>query len=116
MKIAIFVLVGMLAGCGSSPTVTYIRIATTPPSDNAIADTYYLNRTVLSVTPVAADLQKQTPATYKLSAEPIEHTEFKVGLIPKNNLLSTTKVNIAKVENSDRVSSIGVETTNNIQT
>lgn len=109
----------ILGGCASKPTLTYHKIDSQKKAGaltEKISDSYYLNTTLITITPQEQkDPQKPGPLTYSVSAEPVEARNFKVGIEPKNSIFSTTKINIVKVENTDRYSSGGSETIENLK-
>ncbi len=118
-RILLAVSAAVCAGCASTPSVVYKKIDRVADGSAAapvgVTDMYYLNASAITIAPVARDALKKEPLTYAISSDPIESTDFKVGIIPKNSVFSTTKINITKAENSDRVAASGVETTDNLQ-
>ncbi|NHZ96839.1 hypothetical protein [Massilia sp. CCM 8734] len=119
-RLSVIVLVMVLSGCASVPKITYHKLETREGYalvKDKITDSYYLNTTVITITPQETkSSEKSTPLlVYSIAAEPVEARDFKVGIEPKNSFRTTTKVNIVKAENTDRVSSVGSETTENLK-
>ena len=117
MRYAIAALLALLAGCSSQPTVTYRQIDANTPASllRNVSDSYYLNTSVIVISPVdMKENAKPATLTYTIASVPREYQgSFKVGIEPTNNWLSTTKVNITKPENTERIATIGTETTEN---
>jgi len=111
---SLMLLVILASGCASRPTLTYKKI--TPKSAEKasaeITDSYYLNTSLITITPIAGSA---SPVQYSITSEPVESLAFKVGVIPRNSIVSTTKLKIVKAENSDRFASGGTETTENLK-
>lgn len=125
--------VALLAGC-AAPSVKYVNVKEGMTAD--VADIYALNAAKVTITPPApkpatapADTAaaKTKAATTSQAASPsataltigvsaIADDTKRIGIDPTKNVWSSTKVNIEKVANTDRVASIGVETTDNAKT
>ncbi|MQA18429.1 hypothetical protein [Rugamonas rivuli] len=116
MRIFSILLFAFLAGCASTPSVTYRKITAQTPAETLkkVSDSYYLNASVIVITPVESKDPKKDPAvTYTISSAPQEYPEFKIGIEATNNWLSTTNINITKPDNTERVGTIGTETKEN---
>lgn len=122
----------MLAGC-AAPSVRYFNIEAKPNAD--VADIYALNSAKITITPVVPkpaapppaptaedkskenkSAQPETPAaaaTLTVGVSVVADQKRRIGVDPTKNVWSSTKVNIEKIPNSDRVATIGVETTDN---
>lgn len=103
----------LLTGCTAIPTVTYKKV--NEASKSVIADSYFLNASRITVSPVKPT-EKNPELAYTVNTESVEFLNEKIGVVPTNSFLNTVKINITKVENSDRVSAIGVDTTDNLKT
>jgi hypothetical protein len=110
----------ILTGCATKPSLIYKKISGTNTKEflnGGITDAYYLNTSVLTVLPVESKDQKAPGITaYTINSTPVEFLDFKVGVVPVNNIFSSTKLNISKADNSDRFSSGGTITTDNLST
>ncbi|MDP3229364.1 MAG: hypothetical protein Q8N13_15485 [Acidovorax sp.] len=122
----------LMAGC-AAPSVRYFDIEAKPNAD--VADIYALNSAKITITsvvpkhavpppdPAAVDKSKEnkspqpeTPAaatTLTVGVSVVADEKKRIGVDPTKNVWSSTKVNIEKIPNSDRVATIGVETTDN---
>jgi hypothetical protein len=108
----------LLTGCATKPTLLYKQINVKDAKEllnGGIADSYYLNTSVLTILPVLSKDPNAPGITgYAANSNPVEFLDFKVGVVPVNNLFSSTKLNISKPENSDRFASGGTITTDNL--
>lgn len=114
--ILLILLFAFLAGCASTPSVTYRKITAQTQADTLkkVSDSYYLNTSVIVITPVESkDPKKDPTVTYSIVSAPQEYQEFKIGIEATNNWLSTTNINITKPDNTERVGTIGIETKEN---
>lgn len=117
MRSSLWLLIMLLAGCSSTPTVTYRKINDKTGDDilKNVSDSYYLNQSVIVVSPSESkDPSKPGPLTYTIASVPQENQgAYKVGVEPTNDWLSTTTINITKPENTERVGTIGTDTKEN---
>ncbi|OFA07017.1 hypothetical protein [Duganella sp. HH101] len=116
MRRFLVLLFAFLAGCASTPSVTYHKITSTTQPDTLkkVSDSYYLNASVVVITPVESKDPKKDPSvTYTIASVPQEYPEYKVGIEATNTWLSTTNINITKPDNTERVGTIGTETKEN---
>ena len=109
----------LISGCATRPSMTYHKIDSQNniTAELKLTDSYFLNASRITIFPVSTkDDNGALAVQYNISSDPIEFQDFKVGVRSKNNLVSTTKLNITKAENSDRFASGGTETTDNLKT
>lgn len=126
--------VAMLAGC-AAPSVKYVNVTADMRTD--VADIYALNAAKLTITPpapkpapppagtgtakasdatAASQEPSQSGSLMTMSVSAIADQSRRIGVDPTKNVWSSTKVNIEKVANTERVANIGVETTDNAKT
>ena len=116
-RILLLVAAISVVGCASRPSLTYSKIDTSTKPLLHFTDSYFLNVSKVAITPnKGKDDAGNMVTQYAISSEPIEYQNFKVGVVSRNNFISTTKLNITKAENSDRYASGGTETTDNVKT
>ncbi|WP_278391711.1 hypothetical protein [Sphingobium yanoikuyae] len=105
---------GMLAlsaGCATTSKVEY-RVITSPADMKGMTDAFYMRRSVLELSASNVPAGKtDVETTIAIQALPREAQSLRIGVAAHRGFLSTTKINITKVENTDLVKSIGVETT-----
>lgn len=103
-----------LTGCNAIPTLQYSKIDGTN-SAKGITDSYYLAQSQITLDKVVQENEKTKKKTesYSVTSKPIAYDAYKIGVRPDNSLRVTTKINIVKLDNTDLVSSIGVETADN---
>lgn len=99
----------ILAGCTVKPEVTYKYI------DTLNYDTNLTDSFSLASSKITIQSKKNTDGTisYTINTAPEDYPKFKIGVISKENIWKDTMLSIAKIDNSDRVKEIGVETTDN---
>lgn len=124
-RLAAFSLVGavaILAGC-AAPSVKYVNVKADMTEE--VSDIFALNTARVTVAVTAPKTegdkkegdQKQSGApTVSFDVSAVADTDKRIGVIPTNNVWSSTKVNIAKVDNTERISNIGIDTTDNGKT
>ncbi len=106
----------LLAGCGAVPVVQYTKVDDTHTDvPSKVTDMYYLAQSQITIDKTKKEdpKTKLTTEEYSIVSKPVPYTAYKVGIIPENSIRVTTKVNITKIENTDLVSAIGIETTDN---
>lgn len=105
----------ILTGCNAVPVVRYSKIdAGHPPND--VTDSFYRaqSRISLNKTVVESEKTKKKTEQYTIASAPVAYEDdYKIGIRPDNSLRVTTKINITKIENTDLVATVGVETTDN---
>lgn len=109
----------LISGCTTRPSLAYYKIDDKNPvtSELNLTDSYFLNASRITISPANIKDDKGIDSVqYSISSDPIEFQKFKVGVRSKNSLISTTKLNITKADNSDRFASGGTETTDNLKT
>jgi hypothetical protein len=106
----------LLTGCTVSPKVQYQEIKA--PSDMAGAsDSFFLQKSVVRIEKAGLSQGKDeagasvTIAEVSIKSRPMEERARKFSIKPISNWMRKTNVNIVKVSNTDMISSIGVETT-----
>jgi len=90
------------------PNVLYKKI-NAPQDAVGMADTYFLQKSRLEISLVEAPEPVLT-----LKSTPVEDLNRKLAISTQNDWTSTTTISIAKFANTDLVSSIGVEVTNDV--
>jgi hypothetical protein len=108
-------LIVVLAGCQTTSKVEY-RTVSSPADMLGMTDSFYLRRSTLEISATSgpanpADRSGGTQTTITIQAPPREFPAVRIGIAAHRGFLSSTKINITKVENTDLVKSIGVETT-----
>ncbi len=109
MKVAstMLLLCVLLEACTVLPTVEYRAIA--EPRDAAgLTDTFYRNESTVEVAVAAG---KSDVAAVTITSRPGDYKAQKLGIRALTDWRSATVVNINKVANTDRISSVGVEVT-----
>jgi hypothetical protein len=116
---AIVMLGLLLTGCNPIPVVTYYKIETGANAlEHKVSDTYYLahSQVLIDRTSRQDDKSKKITEEYSIASKPVAFTDYKVGVRPHSSMFVNTKVNIVKIDNSDLVASVGIETTDNVAT
>ncbi|WP_123961362.1 hypothetical protein [Dickeya fangzhongdai] len=120
MKKYIIVSMIVLSGCAVKPEVSYQIIQGDKPVgekllDKKISDSFYLASSSVVFEPEydkAPDGKKEF-IKYKATVLNSDYKKFKIGVAPKESLFTKTSINITKVDNTDRVKEIGVDTEDN---
>ncbi len=100
-----------LTGCSALPTVSYVKVDASSKSDN-LTDSFYLATSEIVIDKLSETKDKvKTETQFAVTSRPIEFRSYKVGVRAADSFGVSTKVNIVKKENTDLVSSIGIETT-----
>jgi hypothetical protein len=105
----------ILAGCTAVPVVEYSEIKVGPPPEG-VTDTFYRaqSRITLNKTETESEKTKKKTTQFSITSAPVAYdADYKIGVKPKDSLTVTTKINVTKIENTDLVRTIGVETTDN---
>jgi hypothetical protein len=99
-----------VCGCEVTPTVRYsiIPASTGRQLSDDEFDAFYLQGSRIRIQPADAK-----PRGYGVSSEPAESTDYKLALQHDDDFWVTTKVNITKFDNTDLISEIGTEVTDN---
>jgi hypothetical protein len=118
-KYACFIAAGtalLLAGCNTVPAVQYTKIEK-PEDAKKVADSFYLAQSEITIDKTAEtkDSTKKTEE-FLIVSRPLAYPAYKIGVRPDDSWRVTTKVSIVKIENTDLVASVGVETTDNTAT
>jgi len=109
----------LITACTTVPAVIYSKVEAPKEGGNealpAVSDSFYLNKSqiVIALQSSPANASPSSTSTITFVSQPVEHRAFKVGIRPNNTWRATTNVNITKVANTDRVDSIGIDTTDN---
>jgi|GEM_PF-2511744 len=109
----------LISGCAVKPEVTYKIIEKTDSTpDTTLTDSFYLASSNIIIQPTNekatfADGSKSTATKYTLSVTPGDYTSFKIGITSHDSIWGNTRLSITKIDNSDRVKDVGIETTNN---
>jgi len=104
----------LIAGCATAPELQYVRIAK-PAYAVGLIDSVYLAQSEIVIDKVATDAAGTLPLL-AVTSKPVEYKGLSLGLRSTVSWRTTTKINVTKQENTDLVSSIGVETTDNTKT
>ncbi|MCL6406610.1 hypothetical protein EXT70_13155 [Dickeya dadantii] len=120
MKKYIIVSMILMSGCAVKPEVSYQIIQGDKPAgekllDKKISDSFYLASSSVIFEPEydKASGDKKEFIKYKITVLNNDYKKFKIGVVPKESLFTKTNLNISKVENTDRVKEIGVDTEDN---
>jgi hypothetical protein len=104
------------SACTVLPSVEYRALSKDDESQAVgIADSFYRNASVVEISltstgPVKNEKGDSVPAgELTIASKPREYRVQKLGVVPITDWRSSTTVNITKILNTDRVSSIGVE-------
>jgi len=110
MKVRAFVIIvsAGLCGCTVMPTVLYKKV-NGPQDALGMSDSYFLQKSKLEISLVEAPEPVLT-----LKSTPMEDSSRKLAINPQSDWTSTTTISLAKFANTDLVSSIGVEVTNDV--
>jgi len=104
-----------LSACNAVPVVHYNKIEKAEDAKGT-ADSFYLAQSRITIDK-ASETEEKAKNTktgeYTITSRPVAYSAYKVGIRPESSLRVTTKVNIVKLDNTDLVSSVGVETTDN---
>lgn len=109
----------LISGCTVKPEVTYKKIdSANAPINTSLTDSFYLASSIIEIQPTTEKIKlnngKETSVSkYKINVTQTDHSDFKVGIISNDGFFTKTRVSISKIENTDRVKEIGVETTDN---
>jgi hypothetical protein len=118
-KYGLAVIALILSGCAVKPEVTYKIIdAQTPSPDTTLTDSFFLTSSVIELNPTTEKIirpngKKTTAEKYTINVTQGDYPDLKIGIISDDGFWEKTKVSISKIENSDRVKEIGVDTTDN---
>ncbi|WP_159077943.1 hypothetical protein [Dickeya sp. Secpp 1600] len=120
MKKYIIVSMMVLSGCAVKPEVSYQIIQGDKPAgekllDKKISDSFYLASSSVIFEP---EYEKKSNGEngalkYKVTVLNHDYKKFKVGISPKESLFTKTNISMSKIENTDRVKDIGVDTEDN---
>ncbi|WOA51395.1 hypothetical protein [Dickeya solani] len=120
MKKYIIVSMMLMSGCAVKPEVSYQIIQGDKPAgekllDKKISDSFYLASSSVVFEPeyAKASGDKKELIKYKVTVLNSDYKKFKIGIAPKESLFTKTSINITKVDNTDRVKDIGVDTEDN---
>jgi hypothetical protein len=103
-----------LAGCAALPEIQYVNISK-PADATGVIDSFYLAQSEITIDGTAAAKAGESP-TLTVTSKPVEYTNFKIGIVPSKSIHTTTTISITKRDNTDLVSTIGVQTTDNTLT
>jgi len=114
-KVLFLALIGVLSGCATIPSVEY-AIVTKPEDMKDMSDAFYLRRSMIEIS--GADVKGNDrdgndviTTSVTIKAVPKEDMTRRIAIGGRRDFTSSTKVNIIKLDNTDLVKSIGVETT-----
>ncbi|OOC15233.1 hypothetical protein BM451_02180 [Dickeya dadantii] len=120
MKKYIIVSMMLMSGCAVKPEVSYQIIQGDKPAgekllDKKISDSFYLASSSVVFEP---EYEKKSNGEngalkYKVTVLNHDYKKFKVGISPKESLFTKTNISMSKLENTDRVKEIGVDTEDN---
>ncbi|QWT41002.1 hypothetical protein [Dickeya dadantii] len=120
MKKYIIVSMMLMSGCAVKPEVSYQIIQGDKPAgekllDKKISDSFYLASSSVVFEP---EYEKKSNGEngalkYKVTVLNHDYKKFKVGISPKESLFTKTNISMSKIENTDRVNEIGVDTEDN---
>ena len=115
--ISIGIIVAALCGCAVNPKATQIEVSSgdhvLAAQSNAVA-TYYMQGSRLDIAfRNTAEKDKPPKWTFAVSNTPVEDTRRRFLLLQNSNLLARTTLVAAKRQNTDLLSSIGSEVTDN---
>ncbi|WP_038911299.1 hypothetical protein [Dickeya dadantii] len=120
MKKYIIVSMMLMSGCAVKPEVSYQIIQGDKPAgekllDKKISDSFYLASSSVIFEP---EYEKKSNGEngalkYKVTVLNHDYKKFKVGISPKESLFTKTNISMSKIENTDRVKEIGVDTEDN---
>ncbi|MCA6999118.1 hypothetical protein [Dickeya solani] len=120
MKKYIIISMMLMSGCAVKPEVSYQIIQGDKPAgekllDKKISDSFYLASSSVVFEPeyAKASGDKKELIKYKVTVLNSDYKKFKIGIAPKESLFTKTSINITKVDNTDRVKDIGVDTEDN---
>ncbi len=105
----------LLSACNVVPIVQYNKIEKAEDA-RGVADSFYLAQSQVTIDKVSEteeNAKSKKTEEYTIASRPVAHEAYKIGVRPDDSLWRTTKINIVKMENTDLVSSVGVETTDN---
>lgn len=119
LRLAFVSMAIMLGGCSVLPTVQY-RIIEQAKDMEGMTDSFYRQRSEIELTLVSSRKEEKNAAgsavevsEISVASKPREYTASKLGIRAIENWRSSTVVSVTKAPNTDRVSSIGVEVTDN---
>ncbi|RNM05010.1 hypothetical protein [Dickeya undicola] len=120
MKKYIVISMMLMSGCAVKPEVSYQIIQGDKPAgekllDKKISDSFYLASSSVVFEP---EYEKKTNGEngalkYRVTVLNHDYKKFKLGISPKESLFTKTNINMSKIENTDRVKDIGVDTEDN---
>ncbi|MEI7361157.1 hypothetical protein [Dickeya dadantii] len=120
MKKYIIVSMMLMSGCAVKPEVSYQIIQGDKPAgekllDKKISDSFYLASSSVIFEPEydKESGDKKELIKYNVTVLNNDYKKFKIGIVPKESLFTKTSINITKVDNTDRVKEIGVDTEDN---
>ncbi|AXC31081.1 TPA: hypothetical protein ACTW89_001074 [Raoultella ornithinolytica] len=118
-KVGLMIAALIISGCTVKPEVTYKKIdSSNPPIDTTLTDSFYLASSIIEIQPTTEKIKlndgKDTSVSkYKVIVTQTDYPDFKVGIISNDGFFTKTRVSISKIDNTDRVKEIGLETTDN---
>jgi hypothetical protein len=105
-------LVTVLIGCATRPSVTYTKI-TSGTDVSKITDSYYLQSSTITIkrTESSKTSADASAADLQIISTPTEYPRFKVGITSNSSWLGavSTVINITKLDNTSLVKEIGSE-------
>ncbi|WKV50796.1 hypothetical protein [Dickeya fangzhongdai] len=120
MKKYIIVSMMVMSGCAVKPEVSYQIIQGDKPVgekllDKKISDSFYLASSSVIFEPAYEKKSngENGALKYKVTVLNHDYKKFKLGISPKEGLFTKTNISMSKIENTDRVKDIGVDTEDN---
>ena len=105
------------SGCAVRPSVSYHQIAQGKPSPRGLTDTYFLQTSTITISKTGSQKDSGGHDLDVLSvvSAPAEYPTFKIGISSESSWLGMvdTTINIAKIENTALVKSIGTQVADN---